>query len=130
MRVRDVARDPKMPPYYAVMASIFESEILGLDGHGERSLAAAETALRVASELGIERIVGKAMRVVAEAHEALGNKTQAMAYVDPAIANFEHAGDPFSLARACNCSARLTGNRRHRSMAADLLTSMSQAVGQ
>ncbi|MDQ6826157.1 MAG: hypothetical protein M3Z14_03030 [Candidatus Eremiobacteraeota bacterium] len=130
LRVRRVKSDPQLHAYPAAIASIFESEILALAGQRERSLAAGEAALRIAFELRIERIVGKAMRVVAEAHEALGNKTQAMAYVDPAIANLEHAGDPFSLARACGCSARITRNRRHRGMAADLLASMSRAVAQ
>jgi len=67
-----------------------------------------------------QRIAGEALRIAAEAHEGLGNRSAARECIDAAVAILAKRGNQRSKQRAYACSGRVTGRRVHRAIANEL----------
>jgi tetratricopeptide (TPR) repeat protein len=67
-----------------------------------------------------QRIAGEALRIAAEAYEALGKRSAARECIDAAIAILAKCGNQRSKQRAYACSGRVTGSRVHRALANEL----------
>jgi tetratricopeptide (TPR) repeat protein len=67
-----------------------------------------------------QRIAGEALRIAAEAHEGLGNRSAARECIDAAVAILAKCGNQRSKQRAYACSGRVTGRRVHRALANEL----------
>ncbi|HKU67936.1 MAG TPA: hypothetical protein VJP85_09170 [Candidatus Baltobacteraceae bacterium] len=104
----------------SIFADMSEAEAL-LSKRAYKRVAdlAARCALRFGG-LGMERYLGSALRIEAEALAALGNQRDAAAAIGSAVEVLERRGHMFSLAQAYEVSARLTGNTRHRAAAGEL----------
>jgi hypothetical protein len=72
----------------------------------------------------MERYLGSALRIQAEALAATAHEREAQRVIDAAIAILERRGHPFSLLQAYQSSAKLTGNARHQRYADELCATL------
>jgi tetratricopeptide (TPR) repeat protein len=105
---------------HSTMCDLCEAEILIKLGRPQRAAAIAGASVEQLERLNIERYLGSALHVLAEALAAAGDVRKAAQKMDASIAVLEQRGHPFSLARAYAYSAKLTGNARHRNYGRDL----------
>jgi len=97
-----------------------EAEILLLSGAPHRAQVLATSAVEKLANCGVDRYFGSALRIQAEALAATARQREAQKVIDTAVAVLERHGHPFSLLQAYRCSAKLTGNERHRRFAEEL----------
>lgn len=109
--------------YLAILSYIIESQILSRLNAPAGAIRAADIAAKRSERISSHRGTGMAALLKAQAFEAQGEKSKAIAAVNLSIAHLEKSAGLFPLAQAFQCSARLTGSRRHRSNALDLLMS-------
>lgn len=113
--------------YSTTVSHIVEGQIrLWLCDH-VGALHAAEIGVRRSREAGNVKGLGTSLRLMAEAHESSGNRSAAGDAIRSAVPELERAGDPFSLAVAYECSARLTGNVHHYDNARDIRATFVQS---
>ena len=89
---------------------------------GNDALAACE-AMQLysdASASGSGRLAGSALRLVAETQSSAGKTREAAEVIAEAIVLLERHGHAFSLCRAYEVSARVTGNREHARRAREI----------
>lgn len=106
------------------LSEVTEAEILLLAGAPERARALAATAAAKLAHCGVERYLGSALRIQAEALAATAHQREAQKVIDTAVAILERRGHPFSLLQAYQCSAKLTGNARHQRFADELYATL------
>lgn len=103
-----------------IFADMSEAEaLLSMRAYARGLKLAARCAAKF-ELLGMERYLGSALRIQAEALAALGRIREAAAAIDSALEVLERRGHMFSLAQAYETSAKVTGERRH-ALAADEL---------
>ena len=103
---------------YETRSSLAAAEALLRAGDAEAACAQAAQAARVADPAW-DRYQGVALRVQAEAHEALGDARAAADCIAAAVTLLERHGHPALLERAYACSGRLTGRSEHARLARD-----------
>lgn len=103
-----------------IVSHIIESELFGERKAYVSALRAAEVAAEFSQQTGNYLTLGRALLRMAETHELLGNRPEALEAITTSVPTLEAHGDAFSLRRGFQCSARLTGSRRHRLNATDL----------
>ena len=108
-----------------IFADMSEAEALISMRSYARGLKLAARCAAKFELLGMERYLGSALRIQAEALAALGKIRDAVAAVGSAIELLERRGHMFSLAQAYETSAKLTGNRRHTLVADELFAIIS-----
>ena len=82
------------------------------------ALTMARNAKRSADRLGNRRIGGTSLRVIAESCWARGNRKEAVESAFEAVSMLEADGHLPALAAAYRTSAKITGNAKHRRLAA------------
>ena len=106
--------------YYA-MGARYETarahQLLGNDALAERE---AMQLYADASSGGSGRLAGSALRLVAETQSSAGKTREATEVIAEAIVLLERHGHAFSLCRAYEVSARVTGNREHARRAREI----------
>jgi len=102
------------------LSEMAEAEILLLSGAPHRAQVLATSAVEKLANCGVDRYFGSALRIQAEALAATARQREAQKVIDTAVAVLERHGHPFSLLQAYRCSAKLTGNERHRRFAEEL----------
>jgi tetratricopeptide (TPR) repeat protein len=100
---------------------LIEAEALHIERRDHDALAIARSAVYAMRRNGSERGLGSALRVQAEIQSALGEKHSALRSIDQALSLLGKNGPPFPLAQAYTCSAKLTGNRRHKRVAREMM---------
>ncbi|MBC5801867.1 MAG: hypothetical protein GIX03_02400 [Candidatus Eremiobacteraeota bacterium] len=106
--------------YLSIFSHIVQSGILLALHEDKGAIRSAKVAANRSRKTGSSKGLGAATHLLAEAQDRCGNERGAAAAIRIAVAELEHAGDPFSLAAAYECSARLTGNRNHLANTSDL----------
>ncbi len=92
---------------FAVRTPLAIAEALLALGESERALTYADEAGRYASARAMERYVGMAARIAADAYAALGAPARAREQADVALCVLSAHGHPHSLARAYMTARRL-----------------------
>jgi len=115
-----IERQGAAPPFTFGVPKILMAEIALASGDTNGALPLVLEASVDMQEIGSERGLGSALRVRAEIESALGNKRNAMRAIDEALALLARAAPATPLASAYQLSGRLTGNRRHKRLAAEL----------
>lgn len=87
---------------------------------------AADRAVEKMVHLGVQRFVGAALRIKAEAHDGIHQRSEATESIRGAIDILEKHGHPFSLAGAYSSSARITGNVSHAAQARGLFETLQR----
>ncbi|HTU82509.1 MAG TPA: tetratricopeptide repeat protein [Candidatus Acidoferrales bacterium] len=104
-----------------VIPRLIAAEALYEERRHHDALNVARAAVRAMRRIGSERGLGSALRVQAEIQSALGESGSASRSIDEAVALLGRSGPPYALAQAYRCSAKVTGNRRHRRIAGELM---------
>jgi tetratricopeptide (TPR) repeat protein len=104
-----------------VVPRLIEAESLHLEGRSRDALAIARHAVYTMRRAGSRRGLGSALRVQAEIQGALDERGSAHRSIDEALSLLGTTGPPYALAQAYRCSGRLTGNRRHRAAAREMM---------
>ncbi|MDQ6825814.1 MAG: hypothetical protein M3Z14_01265 [Candidatus Eremiobacteraeota bacterium] len=125
-RVRTARQILPNDSYLCILSHVIESQILRRLAMPEEALAAADRGAQSAERVGSERGRGLAALAMAEAYEAKAMPKMALDALSVAMPALEKSGGLFPLAQALGCSARITGNYRHRADATDLLASFSE----
>lgn len=113
-----------------IVSHIIESELFAERKAYISALRAAEIAADVSQQTGNYLTLGRAFLLMAEIRERLGNRNEALEAISISVSTLESHGDPFSLRRAFQCSAILTGNPCHRLNATDLTLAIKGLVPQ
>lgn len=100
---------------------LIEAESLHLEGRNRDALAIARHAVHTMRQSGSRRGLGSALRVQAEIQGALDEKGSAQRSIDEALSLLGTTGPPYALAQAYRCSGHLTGNRRHKAAAREMM---------
>lgn len=104
-----------------VVPRLIEAESLHLEGRDRDALNIARGAVHSMRRAGSRRGLGSALRVQAEIQNALDEKSLAQRSIDEALSLLGSTGPPYALAQAYRCSGRLTGNRRHKAVAREMM---------
>ncbi|HZZ00615.1 MAG TPA: hypothetical protein VFE36_13690 [Candidatus Baltobacteraceae bacterium] len=104
-----------------VVPRLIEAESLHLEGRDRDALAIARRAVHSMRRAGSSRGLGSALRVQAEIQGALDERGWAQRSIDEALSLLRKTGPPYALAQAYGCSGRLTGNRRHKAAAREMM---------
>lgn len=104
-----------------VVPRLIEAESLHLEGRNRDALNIARGAVHSMRRAGSRRGLGSALRVQAEIQGALDEKGSAQRSIDEALSLLGTTGPPYALAQAYRCSGRLTGNRRHKTAAREMM---------
>lgn len=102
------------------LTDLTEAEVLLEGGAYRRAAAIAANVAALLERFGMERYLGAALRIQADALAAVGDESGASSAIDAAIAILERRGHPFSLAQAYASSAKIARNARHNSKAKQL----------
>ena len=125
-RIAQARTDLPETCYAWVYSYIIESQVFLILNQNAAAIQSAKTAVKNSRRNGRARGLGAAMHLLAEAQDRLGKDKAAIVAIRDALSELECAGDPFTLAAAYECSARLTGNRCHLLNAADLRAMLAQ----
>ncbi len=106
--------------YLASVISLTDADIHILEGDYAGALALARKAKGLIERLGSDRFFGSALRIEAEAQEALGHRRAAARAIGESVHILESAGHAFTLARAYQSSARICERKDHLLAANDL----------
>ena len=98
-----------------------EAEIFRVAGNNAAAIAAAQQAADAMQRQGKVGFAGTACLVKGLAHERRGERAQALLAAREALSLLEQFGKSPELIAAYELSARLTGNRRHRTAAVELI---------
>jgi hypothetical protein len=115
------ALTPPENRYVSALATLFEADMNLIERNYTAALAAARTSAHTMEGLGMHRFLGSALRVEAEAQEALGNHAAAVRTITNSLSVLGSSGHPFVLARSYRSSALICREYKHQ-LAADDLT--------
>jgi tetratricopeptide (TPR) repeat protein len=102
------------------LCDMYEAEII-VGGAANESDRLSASALDRMERFGAYRYVGAGLSVRAKVLDRLGRLPEAQTAARSAVDVLERHGTPYWLAQAYELSGRLTGNRRHRARARDVL---------
>lgn len=109
-----------------LIASLLQAEGELAAGNCETAAAVAGFAERRASHFENRRMQGAALRIIAEASYAMGRQDRAREYIAHAVELLERSGHPFSLLRAYESSAKITGSRPHARTAREIASRLGR----
>ena len=107
--------------YLSAVTSLLDADIHLAEGRFVNALMIARTTANAMKRLGLERFLGSALRIEAQAQEALGHHRDAIRDIDESLTILQSSGHPYVLAGAYKCSASICGQRAHRLAADDLM---------
>jgi tetratricopeptide (TPR) repeat protein len=107
--------------YVSQIPYIVRAELLLAEHRYESAFKESVKAVQAMESIGSKRGLGSALRVKAQAQAALGRRKDALGSIHDAIELLSKLAPPTALARAYLCAARLTGDRRQKRKANDLM---------
>lgn len=108
-----------------LIGSLLQADAALAAGSYQSAVDVARFAERRASHQDNPRMQGTALRLIAEGLHALGQRESARESIMHSIELLERAGHPFSLARAYDSSAKITGSRSHARSAREIASRLA-----
>jgi hypothetical protein len=106
--------------YLSTLISLFEAEAYLIEGHYRFALEAAEEGANAMEGLHLYRYLGSALRIKADADNALGNHAEAGRAICESLEVLESSGHAFALARAYYSAARICDEPAYSARANEL----------
>jgi tetratricopeptide (TPR) repeat protein len=116
-----------IPPddvYLSALTTLLGADIDLAETRYSGALAAARRTTALMMRLGWERYLGSALRIEAEAQEALGHHREAVSKMRQSLDVLETSAHPYVLAVAYSSSARICRHRAHRLASDDLMRTL------